>query len=59
MRAPLKKTVKVDFGNGTWVKRCIQCGRRGTRAFEWVPNYGWQCSRVDACDRRTTIMGLR
>jgi hypothetical protein len=54
--------IERNNAKGAWIRRCVHCGRRGTRAFEWKAGggSGWWCTHVDACvDRhnRNTLRG--
>jgi hypothetical protein len=42
----------------TGIKSCIHCRRSATRGFDWIPEYGWQCSDVAACDARAKALNL-
>lgn len=44
---------------GAWSRRCIKCSRTGTRGFEWIREYGWQCANDVACTARCTTQGIK
>jgi hypothetical protein len=44
---------------GVWTKECIKCHRCGTRGFEYIPGYGWQCVNERTCDARLNATGVK